>query len=127
MQLDMEIEIHSVSSEDQMKASIQFGIVSSKFKNIQKYIIVFLKRLLLYKDKVNKNPTIIKLWQEVHSSLEETNRKLVNIQSGSLVLTLFCPTRESRLQLQDEKWIIELQERVDRLLKELGKYPCAQL
>ena len=123
MQLEMEIETHSVSSEDQMKASIQFGIDSSELKNTEKYIILSLKRLLFFKDKVSKNPTIIQLWQELLSCLEERNRKLINIQNRSLIFTLFCPTDISLQQLQDEKWRIQLQERVDRLLKELGKYP----
>ena len=125
----MEIETHSVTSEDQLKVSIPFGIESSELKNTQNYIVVFLKKLLLYKEKIGKiilevhlNPVIIKLWQEVLSSLEDTNRKLINIQSGSLVFTLLCPTVNSLQQLQDVKWTIELQEKVDKLLHKLGRY-----
>ena len=66
------------------------------------------------------NPVITKLWQEVLSSLEDTNRKLINIQSGSLVFMLFCPNHDSLLQLQDEKWRIELQEKINKLLEALG-------
>ena len=129
MQLEMEFETQSVSKEDQMKASIQFGIDSSKIKNTQKYIVVLLKRLLLYKEKLEKNPVEIhlnpvikKLWQEVLFSLEDTNRKLVNIQNENLVFILFCPTDNSLQQLQDEKWRIKLQEKVDKLLQKLGRY-----
>ena len=64
---------------------------------------------------------ILEAWQEVLSSLEETNRKVVNVQSGSLIFTLFCPTGQSLLQLQDEKWKIVLQEKVDKLLNALRK------
>ena len=124
----MEIETHSVTSEDQLKASIPFGIESSALKNTQNYIVAFLKKLLLCKEKIGKNalevhlnPVIIKSWQDVLSSLEDKNRKLVNIQSGTPVFTLFCPTDNSLRQLQDEKWRIELQEKVDKLLHKLGR------
>ena len=125
----MEIETHSVTFEHQLKASIPFGIESSELKNTQNYIVVFLKKLLLYKEKIGKNtlevhlnPAIIKSWQEVLCSLEDKNRKLVNIQGRSLIFTLFCPTDNSLRQLQDEKWRIELQEKVDKLLNKIGRY-----
>ena len=125
----MEIETHYVTSEGQLKASIPFGIESSELKNTQNYIVVFLKKLLLYKEKISKNtlevhlnPAIIKLWQEVLCSLEGKNRKLVNIQGRSLVFTLLCLTDNSLRQLQDEKWRIELQEKVDKLLHKIGRY-----
>ena len=112
-----------------MKTAITFGVDIENPVDAKKYIISFLKKLLLQRQKIDKNlleaqlnPTIATLWQEVLSSLEETNRKLVNIQSGSLIFTLFCPTNTSLQQLQDEKWKIKLQEKVDRLLNPLGTY-----
>ena len=120
----MDIQTDSVVSEDQMKAAIQFGIDISYLRDTKKYIIAFLKRLLLHGDKVGKNlnPAMAQHWQEVLSSLEETNRKLLNIQSRSLVFALFCPTDKSLQQLQDEKWRIGLQEKMDILLNVFGMY-----
>ena len=112
----MEIETDSVVSEQQTTMAVKFGIKSSDLTNTKKYIIAFLKRLLLHREKIDRNlfesflnPEIAEIWQEVLSSLEDTNRKLINIQNGSLVFTLFCPTSNSVLRLRDEKWIIELQ------------------
>ena len=125
----MEIQTDSVISEQNVKTAIQFGVEPSNPVDTKKYIIAFLKKLLLQSEKIDKNlleghlkPAITKLWQEVLSSLEETNRKLINIQSGSLIFTLFCPTDHSLLQLQDQKWRTELQRKVDSLLNALGTY-----
>ena len=96
----MEIETDSI-----IKAAITFGVEPSNlppYVDAKIYAIAFLERLLLHNEKVKKNllkehlnPVIATLWQEVLSSLEERNRKLINIQSGSLVFTLFCPTDNS--------------------------------
>ena len=112
-----------------MKTAIQFGAEFSKGNDAKKCIISFLKQLLLQREKIDKNlleayldPSIAKLWQEVLSSLEETNWKLIAIKSGSLVFTLLCPTGQSLLQLQDENWKIGLQEKMNKLLKALGMF-----
>ena len=125
----MEIETDSVVSEEHVKAAIEFGAEPSDVVDTKKYIIAFIKRLLFYRDKVENNlleahlnPILAELWQEVLSCLEDTNRKLINIQSGSLIFKLFCPTDSSLQEIHDEKWKIELQEKVDNLLNALGKY-----
>ena len=125
----MEIQINSVISEQNLKTAIQFGVEISNPVDTKMYIIAFLKKLLLQREKIDKNlleahldPIIAKLWQEVLSSLEETNRKLINIQSGSIILTLFCRTNRSLQQIQDQKWRTELQGKVDSLLNALGTY-----
>ena len=129
VEFEMEIETDSIISEEHIKAAIKFGVESPDFScaEAKKYAIAFMKRLLLHNEKVKKNlledhlnPVIANLWQEMLSSLEERNRKLINIQSGSLIFTLLCPTANSLQQLQDEKWRIELKERVEKLLKALG-------
>ena len=128
IQLRMDIETDSVLSEENVKAAIEFGLGPSDVADTKKYLIGFINRLLLHREKVEKNlleaklnPVIAKLWQEVLSSMEETNRKVVNVQSGSLIFTLFCPTGQSLLQLQDERWKIELEGKVNKLLNALGK------
>ena len=129
----MEIETESKISTRHIKAATLLGITSPGFPRIEakEYAITFIKMLLLHREKMNKNlleaplsPVIATLWQEVLSSLENENRKLVNIQSGSLIFTLFCPSDSSLEQLQDEKWRIELQAQVGKLLKALGTKEC---
>ena len=124
----MKIQTESVISEQNVKTAIQFGVELSNPIDTKKYIIAFLKKLLLQREKFEKNlleahldPKITKLWQEVLSSLEERNRKLINVHSGSIIFTLFCPTDNSLRQLRDGKWRIELQEKIEKLLKALGK------
>ena len=97
--------------------------------DVTKYVVAFLRNYLLQREKIDNklltnylNRETIKQWQEVLSSLEDTNRKLVSIQSGSVVFTLFCPTRESRLQLQDENLRIKIQKKMPELLKVLGTF-----
>ena len=125
----MDIQTDSIVSRKNAEATIKLGAESSDTLDARKYIILFLKRLLLHREKIDKNlleaqldPTIAKLWQEVLSSLEDTNRKVINLQSGSLIFTLFCPKYKSLLQLQDERWGIELQGKVDKLLNALGVF-----
>ena len=107
--------------------SIKFGNEKIDASDTNKYLVAFIKKLLLQRVKIDENllgdylsPIIVKQWQEVLFSLEERNRKLINIQSGSLIFTLLCPTRKSRLQLQDENWRIEIQAKITELLKILG-------
>ena len=125
----MEIKTDSIISEQQIKEAIQFGTESSNLPQMdaKEYTITFMKRLFLHNEKVKKNlleahlnPVIATLWQEVLSSLEESNRKLIKIQSGSLIFTLFCPTGNSLQQLQDDKWRIDLKEKVEKLLEAFG-------
>ena len=125
----LDIETDTIISEEHVNKAKQFGIDSPDLPqmDVKKYIITFLKRLLLQNEKLKKNllqaylnPEVVQLWQEVLSSLEDANRKLVNISSGSLIFTLFCPTYNSLQQLQDEKWRIKLQTQVEKLLKALG-------
>ena len=127
IQLQMDIETESVISDEHIQTAFKFGIESSDLTDVKTYIIAFLKRLLFLREKGDKgllqtylNPIITKLWQEMLSSLEEKNRKLINIQSGSLIFTLFCPTQHSSLQLQDENWRVELGRKLDKLLNTLG-------
>ena len=96
IQLEMDIETDSIFSKEHIKTDTAFGVAPSDTVNAKKYIIAFLNRLLLQREKNDKNlleaylnPKINKLWQEVLSSLEETNRKLINFQSGSVIFTLF--------------------------------------
>ena len=127
IKLEIEIQTDSIVTEKNIEAAKKFGVEFSDLVDAKMYIIAFMKKLLLQKEKNDKNlleahlnPAISKLWQEVLSSLEDTNRKLINIKSGSLVFTLFCPTKISLLQLRDSRWRIELLSKVNILMNELG-------
>ena len=136
MQLRIEIQCDSNSATQQknLETAIKFGVEKEDALDKKKYVVAFLRKLLLQKEKTNEhllenylNREIDKQWQEVLSRLEDTNRKLINIESGSFILTLFCPTQESRLQLQDETWKDEIQTKLTDLLRLLGKFEFAEI
>ena len=129
VQLEMDIQTDSIVSEKTFEAGITFGVDVSNPVDAKTYTVLFMKRLLLHREKIDKNlleahldPTVAKLWQELLSSLEDTNRKVINLQSGSLVFTLFCPKYNSLVQLQDKRWRNKLQTKVDKLLNALGMF-----
>ena len=129
LQIEMDSKPGSVIPQEHLDTAIKLGIQEIDAVDVTKYVVAFLRNFLLQREKIDNkllanylNRETIKLWQEVLSSLEDTNRKLVSIQSGSVVFTLFCPTRESRLQLEDETWRIEIQKKMAELLKVLGTF-----
>lgn len=125
----MEVQFSSdfVISQQHMDAAMKFGDEVGNTSEINKYIVAFVRKLLLQREKLDKNilknyldSEVSNFWVKVLSSLEDKNRKLINIQSGSLILILFCPTRKSRLQLQEENWKTEIQNNMSELLNLLG-------
>ena len=129
MQLRIEIQCDSNSATQQknLETAIQFGVEKEDALDVKKYVVAFLRKLLLQRKKTNEhllenylNRKIEKQWQEVLSRLEDTNRKLINIESGSFILTLFCPTTESRLQFHNEAWKDEIKKELTTLLRLLG-------
>ena len=127
LQIEVQSDPNAVISQEHRDAAIKFGIEKTDASDINKYAVAFIKKLLLQRAKVDQNllgnylsPEVVKQWQEMLSSLERKNRKLINIQTGSVVFTLLCPTRKSRLQFQDENWRIEIQTKIVELLKLLG-------
>ena len=128
LRIDMESKSDTVIAEEHLEGAIKIGVETKEVTDIYKYIIAFLRKLFFHRAKLEKsllgkylNPTIVIQWQEVLSTLEDKDRKLVNIQSGSILFMLYCPTQKSRLQIQDEKWRIEIQRKMAKLLKLLGK------
>ena len=126
--MDIQCDSDCIVPQEHLDAAIKFGVKPTDGTDVKNYIMAFMRKLLLQRLKLDQNvlenylsPAIVKKWQEMLSSLEERNRMVVNIQSGSLIFTLFCPTRESRLQLQHENCRIEIQQKIAELLKLLGK------
>ena len=130
VQLHMDIQSDSgfILPQEHLDAAIKFGVEQIDATDVQKYIVAFVRKLLLQREKLDKEvlknylkPAITKQLSEVFSILEDKNRKLINVQNGSVIFTLLCPTKLSRLQLQDENWRIKIQNKMTELLKLLGK------
>ena len=91
-------------------------------------MLTFIHKLLLHRVKLDRGQLtdylksgIAKLWQEVLSTLENSNRKLVDVQSGSLVFTLFCPTINSIRELRDDSWLKTLKQKMEQLVHKIGQ------
>ena len=111
LQIETQSDTDFTISKERMDEAIKFGVDQIGSSDVKKYIVTFVRKLFLQREKIDKgllknymNPTTTKHLSEVFSLLEDKNRKLINIQSGSLIFTLFCPTKISRFQVQDENW-----------------------
>ena len=129
MKWAVELNVRQTMSQEQADAAIEFGVELSDGQTDAKlYILAFLQTLLHQRQKLDLGllanylkPTIVKAWNEVLSILEARKRKVLNIQSGSLIFTLFCPTQESSRQLQDDTWIKTAIQKLQELIRTLGK------
>ena len=116
--------------EENIAAAVQFGVDidgGSDRINAQKYIVAFFQKLLLQREKLEQNllirhlkPKIATMWQQVLSRLEEHNRRLTNIEQGSVIFQLFCPTLNSIEQLAESGWRDALRQDMEKLFDELG-------
>ena len=129
LHVDIQLESKFIVPQKHLEAAIKFGVEPTDDADVKKYIVAFMRKLFLQREKLDKevlknylSPAITKQLSELFFILEDRNRKLINIQSGSLLLTLLCPTKMSRLQLQDEKWRLETQKKLAELLKLLGEF-----
>ena len=128
----MELSSEYTITRDHFDIAVQFGVRLHRPFTPQKsapFVVAFFYNLLLQGEKIDRglltdylNSEISKMWQEVLSSLEEGNRKVINIESGSLVFTLFCPNARSVQQLKDENWANNLASKIKKLLDIIGKY-----
>ena len=128
LKIDVQFECDTGIPQEHLDAAIKFGIEKIDATHINAYIVAFLRKLLLQREKLEKGlldnyliPAITEQWQKLLSSLEEKNRKLINIDNGSVIFLFFCPTIESQFQLQDDNWRVEIQQNTAKLLQMLGK------
>ena len=128
LRIQLQSDSDSFIPQENLDAAVTFGVEKIDATEKNKYVVAFLKKLLLQRQKLeNKllgnflSPEIAKLWQDVLSSLEKRNGKVINIQSGSLIFTLVYPTRDFRIQLQDENWKFEIQRKLTELIELLGR------
>ena len=130
IRLEVEFIEDSKISQDHLDMAVQFGINldnSTTTNKAQKYVVAFFRNLLMQREKINEGLLtdylkleISEAWQEVLSSLEDRDRKLVDVQSGSLIFVLFCPNNSSLQQLKNEGWMNNLASNMKLLLKVIG-------
>ena len=111
--------------------AVKFGVDLSSLNapiEVKKYVLAFIHKLLLQREKIDRGQmtdylesSVVTLWHDVLSTLENSNRKLLGVQSGSLIFTLFCPTIESLRELKDDSWIKTLTIQMEQLVHKLGK------
>ena len=127
----MELDNDSVLAQEHIDTAIKFGVDLSNLTapvEAKKYVLAFIDKLLLQREKLDTGlltdhieAGIGTLLKEVMFALESSNRKLLNIQDGSLIFTLFCPTISSALELKDESWIKTFVLKMEQFLKKIGK------
>ena len=111
--------------------AIKFGVDLSCLTEpleAKRYLLAFIHKLLLQREKIDRGQmkdylesSVVTLWQDVLSTLENSNRKLLGVQGGSIIFKLFCPNTESLRELKDDSWIKILTVKMERLVNKLGK------
>ena len=93
----------------------------------KKYVLALVRKLLLQREKRDLGiqlddlqSDIVSLWLKVLSMLENHERKVVGVQSGSLIFTLFCPTITSKRELRNVSWIKSLTSKMENFVKKIG-------
>ena len=119
----MELDSDSVVAQEHIDTAIKFGVDLSNLTaqvEAKKYVLAFIHKLLLQREKLDHGlltdylkSDILPQWEEVLSTLENSSRKLVAVESGSIIFTLFCPTLSSMLGLRDESWLKDLRQKME--------------
>ena len=93
--------------------------------NPKVFMADLLKQLLLQREKLDQGllndylgAETAKWWKTFLSSLEDGKRRLLDVNCGSVVFTLFCPTKKSFSEIEKKKW----GTKPKKLLQSLGKY-----
>ena len=115
-------------SEDGRQQALALEVDVDNITHSDKFVALFIAKVLQQREKINLNllddilkPETKKSWLEVLESIEMRDRRLVDVSSGSVVLQIFCPTPESKLQLADAEWVANLEDAVTNLLHSIGK------
>ena len=122
---------NSVVAQEHIDAAVMFDVDSGNLSDpveAKKYLLAFIQKLLLQREKLNLelltdyiHSRTLSLWKEVLSTLENSNRKLLCVQSGSLIFTLFCPTIRSAQELKDDSWIKTLSQKMQQFANNIGQ------
>ena len=125
MQLDTDTEVPPEAISTARNFGVELGDLPNEPKS---YVIAFLKQLLIQREKLEHRvldkylkPDTPRWWKKLLSSLEEQNRKLLRVETGSVIFTLFCPTEQSFTELKDGGWFARVINHFQGLLESLGK------
>ena len=98
IQLKVELNSDYVVTPEHIDTAIKFGVDLQNLTTpveAKKYVLAFIHKLLLQREKLDTGLLtdylqcdIETLWKEVLSTMENSDRKLVDIYSGSLIFTL---------------------------------------
>ena len=126
----MELNTDSVVAQEHIDLAVKFGVDLENLTgpvDANKYVLAFFHKLLLQREKIDHGQltdylqsSISTLWKEVVSTLENSNRKLLAVESGSIIFSLFCPTLSSTRELRDDSWIKALTLKMENLIKKIG-------
>ena len=132
VRLEVELNSDSVIAEEDIGKAMRFGVDQSNVGNpidTKKFVLAFIQKLLLQREKIDLGlltdyleSEVITIWQNILSTLENSQRKFVDVHSGSLIFTLFCPTLGSKQELSDDSWIKSLTLKIKNLVKKIGEY-----
>ena len=127
----VELDSVSVVGQEHIGKARKFGVNISHLTapiDAKKYMLAFIQRLFLQREELYLGQLtdylesgIANLWQEVLLTLEKSSRKLLAVQSGSLLFTLFCPTINSVQELRDDCWLETLTQKMEQLVHEIGR------
>ena len=126
----MELISDSVVAQEHIDLAVKFGVDLENLTapvDANNYVLAFFHKLLLQREKLDRGQltdylqsSISTLWKEVVSTLENSNRKLLAVESGSIIFSLFCPTLSSTRELRDDSWIKALTLKMENLIKKIG-------
>ena len=125
----MELDAEPIVSQEYIDQAIRLGIdFGDKPVDAHVYTVAFFQKLLLLREKIDQgflneyiSPHVIDKWKKFLGSMEEESRKLLAITNGSVVFTLFCPTKNSFLQTHNKTWKKKTTENFNEMLRTIGK------
>ena len=127
--LTIDLESSSKITPDCLKNAVKFGLKLDEQdkSNVLKFVAAFLTELLYQREKIDLglldaqlSEAIKKSWRVVLSLLEGRRRKVIGLRIGSVMFTLFCPSRESCKELEDSLWEEKLKTALVQLFHEIG-------
>ena len=125
----MELDAEPIVSQEYIDQAFRLGIdFGDKPVEAHVYTVAFFQKLLLLRDKIDQgflneyiSPHVIDKWKKFLGSVEEEGRKLLAITNGSVVFTLFCPTKNSFLQTHNKTWKKKTTDNFEEMLCTIGK------
>ena len=127
----MQLDSKAVLAKEHLDKAVKFGVhlgSSDTPIDAEKYLLAFIQKLLLRREKLNLqfltdylDSSVVTAWQAVLSTLENSNRKLLDVQSGSLIFTMFCPTINSAQEVLAVLWIKTLAQNLEQFMHKIGQ------